>query len=83
MKHIIHYAHCVKWTVGQLDRAPYSEYQMRASEVDVVCQRHDDIEEWLVKCQGKIIANEDSVKDALAIATHALMSMSRARFTEL
>lgn len=77
----LQYAHCVKFTEGQLDRDPFSQYQLR--EMPVVVQfvagdEHYPQPSWRVIGQdGTCLACEDEREDALALAAYKLMDESR------
>lgn len=79
MKEIIRYAHCVKWTPGQLDREPFSQYESRTIEVEMTLFRnHDeDCDEWIVRYNNKVIANEPWGSNAMAMAAYNMMNTSR------
>lgn len=75
----LEYAHCVKWTQGQLDCAPYSRYEIRS--VLATLTQHpsllDEVTNYLVTFDGQIIGDGDSENDAIAQAQYWLMDESR------
>ena len=75
----LEYAHCTRWTQDQLDCAPHSYYEMRS--VSATLTRHqeslDESIEYTVTFDGVIIGEGYSEKDAIAQASHWLMSQSR------
>ena len=78
----IRYAHCVKFTPGQLDREPWSQYEERTADIEVECippcSAYPE-EEWAVYHNANAIAVEPTLKDALDGARYALMAESRER----
>ncbi len=80
MKHILKYAHCIKFTTGQLDRYPYSEYENRAVEVSVEQINYGSSDEFLVIKDKTLIGEGDTLKDALNHASYTLMDRTRVGF---
>lgn len=74
----LQYAHCVKFTEGELDRDPFSQYQLREMPVELQYLSHDDgSHDWFVWLNGECLAAEDEREDALALAAYKLMDESR------
>ena len=75
------YSHCIKFTHGQLDRFPFSEYENRS--VDFVIKRwpvdeHNDREEYQIIVAGKAVSGcHTDLKEAIAEASYAMMQGSR------
>ncbi len=79
MKEFLTYAHCIKFTPGQLDCAPHSRYEARTVIVETIPVRDEnDQPEWQVKSEaGKCLACETLLGDAMALASYELMNASR------
>lgn len=77
MKEIIHYAHCVKFTIGKPDKHSFTLYESREAEVETSICRVENEDEHIVRHNGKVIANEQSWRDAMAVACYELMNKSR------
>lgn len=75
----IEYAHCIKWTQGQLDCAPYSRYELRSVCATLRQYRGllDEPTEYLVTFDGVVIGDGDSDNEAIAQARYWLMNESR------
>ena len=77
----ITYAHCVKFTHGQLDRYPHSAYEMRSVEVTVwylPATPECDFDAYHVKdSTGRLIGDEESIEFAIFDAQYRLMDQSR------
>ena len=77
----ITYAHCVKFTPGQLDRYPHSAYETR--EIDVQVWRLPAIPEcpWenfhVKTLDGVFLGEGDDITDAVSEAKYRLMDQSR------
>ncbi len=79
----IEYAHCIRWTQGQLDCAPYSRYEMRA--VCATLTQHRmllETTEYLVTFDGAIIGDGESENEAVDQARYWLMRDSRRQAEE-
>ncbi len=79
MKELIRYAHCTKATPGQLDRHPYCLYEVKEVSAEMTIWRNpdDNEDEWIVRHEGKIIANESLMASAIGSASYWLMCQSR------
>jgi hypothetical protein len=76
----ITYSHCVKYTPGQLDRAPFSAYIMKTVEIDLYRCSGDstDPQEWFkIKIDGQFLSSGDTIDDAIFEAQYRLMACSR------
>ena len=80
----ITYAHCVKYTPGQLDREPHSAYETRSVTVSlwrIPGERQgvaSDDDYFHVKDEhGNIIGHEDTKEGAIFTAQYNLMNDSR------
>ncbi len=75
----ISYAHCVKWTTGQLDCAPYSQYELRDEVVDIKFLGAEDyvVEALSGAMSGQIIGEGETENEAIWAAGYHLMRRSR------
>lgn len=74
----LRYAHCVKFTIGQLDREPWSQYELREIEVNTAwCAGWDGEADWWVLYQGTKIGFGETEEEALYDAAYRLMENSR------
>lgn len=83
---IIRYAHCTKFTRGQLDSAPWSSYELREVLLDVDEILPDDVwgaSTFQASLGGRVLALEDTVENALGVASYNLMAESRATASKL
>lgn len=78
MKIKIQYAHCVRFS-GSLDCYPLSQYELRSVEVDTYMEENPECDccDWYVTKNGKIIACEETLDNAIASAKYLLMDQSR------
>lgn len=77
---IIEYAHCILWTQGQLDCAPWSKYELRQETVNLLAQPGliDDLLDYTVSTPyGMMIADGDSENEAINNAQYYFMHQSR------
>lgn len=76
----IPYAHCTKFTRGQLDRYPFSEYRMQQREAVIELVWSEACgNEWQVSVRGEVLSCEETIQQAIAAAAYKLMDDSRSR----
>ena len=77
------YSHCIKFTFGQLDRYPWSEYERRTVDCAVKVWPEDlenDKEEYQIIVNGMPVSSaQPNLEMAINDASYNLMSMSRER----
>jgi len=75
----VEYAHCTRWTQGQLDCAPYSRYEMRCICATLTQHQNsfEETTEYLVAFDGLLIGDGESENEAIAQARYWLMNESR------
>ncbi len=74
---IITYAHCRKWTHGQLDCEPYSAYALVSISVVLQSRTHNDETDYYVLVNGERIGIGASASEAIEDSRWALMNESR------
>lgn len=78
---MLRYAHCVKFTTGKPDVAPYSQYELREVELQVEIipadPEHDLLADYLVTMNGMHLACDNNERCALGEAEYKLMHESR------
>lgn len=74
----IHYAYCTKYTPGELDRHPFSSYEMREQMATIELVWSEALgNEWRVSTGDRALACEDTIPEAVAMAAYKLMDESR------
>ena len=78
---IIAYAHCTFATPGQLDREPFTRYELATIDVTLTFLKADGFTpDWYhVTLGGVVIGDGESCEDALGEARYGLMCRSRDR----
>ena len=74
---IIQYSHCTKFTPGQLDRDPFSQYESRSVNVRLSEECFEGEAFYRVRIGDRILATGETAEEAIANAQYRLMSESR------